>query len=715
MALSALKTIFAVIAVATLSYFAPGIGTAISAKLGITSAFLGSVIGSVVLAAGLYGIQALLGSNGRGTEMEAGKVNVRLPEPPRWLAAGRVRMGGGVLFAEFDDSGNFWYIIVHADSILTDDLQYYLDDIPITMDGSGYVLTKEFRLQSNKEKDPATSDGQGDPFIQIVTTTHTESNPTPPPIAALTAACPQWTSDHKLVGTTFSVIKMFALPIEHRYKIYKWRGAIGIGEPAVSIAGEWANVYDPRDGTQTLGDRTTYKPTDNSALIWAWFRTHPYGRRKPESSINWERIAEQATICDQIVTGLDGTTPRYRCGIAIPENKQRVIAEQEILITMDAQLVTDDDGRTWCRAGAWETPSLALYRNRDIVAMESVEARNGESDTQGVIVRYTDPAARYTVQPSAAWLNPLYYNADETPNFLTVDALAIYDHNQAMRVAKAIGMRSQPLHKIAPTVGLRGLRGRQERITNLNYDNTFSGDYEIVTPVEVDSTGLLCGMGMVPIDENRWNLLPGEESPKPVTSDGSTSASYPAIVGESVAYANGVITLTLPALPRPDAIYRAQYILTSAITGAANDPWLEMTVNGLSAVSGPVVEGSGYTVRYRYVTGSGGGPAWDSSTISPSITILPPTDLTATSGAGQVTVGYRNPLDARFSYARIYRNTTNNFGTATSIAGNRPGALLGVESYVDTIAPGTYYYWVRAFDASGNASAVVGPQTGISS
>src|SRR5690606_9524890 len=135
----------------------------------------------------------------------------------------------------------------------------------------------------------------------------------------------------------------------------------------------------------------TYKPSRNAALIWAWFRTHPYGRRKPESSINWDRIAEQADICDQIVTGLNGTTKRYECGIGIPEDKQRVIAEQEILMSMDGQIVFDDDGKTWCRAGHWYTPTLTLTRNRDIIAMESVEARNGESETQGVIVRYTDP------------------------------------------------------------------------------------------------------------------------------------------------------------------------------------------------------------------------------------------------------------------------------------------------------------------------------------
>src|SRR5690606_12921784 len=98
------------------------------------------------------------------------------------------------------------------------------------------VVQKDYRLQNNKNKDPATADGTGVGYIQIWTTSYSESNPTPPRISALDAAFPsKWTSDHRLVGTTFSVVKMGALPLEHRYKIYKGRGPLGLGEWAISL------------------------------------------------------------------------------------------------------------------------------------------------------------------------------------------------------------------------------------------------------------------------------------------------------------------------------------------------------------------------------------------------------------------------------------------------------------------------------------------------
>jgi hypothetical protein len=610
--MAVVKKIVGLIAFAALTYFTLGAGNVFVGL--VSSGFLATALGAAAFAVGSILIQKVLGSGRDTPTMDAGKVNVRIGEPSRWLNGGRARQGGGVLFAEFDASGNLWYLVVHSDSIMTGTPSYILDDVPVTLDGAGYVTHKDFRLKSNKEKDPATVDGEGDGYVRIWTTTYSETVPTPPRIAALDGAFPaKWTSDHRLVGTTFSVVMMRSLPPEHRYKIYKWRGPVGLGEPAVSIVADWSNVYDPRDETQTLGVRSTYKPSRNAALIWAWFRTHPYGRNKPESSINWERIAEQADICDQVVTGIDGTQKRYEAGVGIIDTKRRVDAEIEILLAMDGLIVFDDDGKSWCRAGYWYAPSLSLSRMRDIMAMESVEAQDGESDTQGVIVRYTDPAANYSPQPARAWLNPYYYDPLTTPNFLTVDILACQNHNQAMRLAKAIGLRSQPIHKIGPTVGLRGLRARQERIINLNYDNTFAGDYEIATPVELQGGGIFTGFGAVPVNANRWTLLPGEEQSQPVLDSADSGRVPPAAPsGLAATFVDSEIKATFDAPTRGDVTYDAQYILASSYTASDTDPWAPMSVDmaNSTAMSPQIVTGAEYLVRARAVSSSGLSSAW---------------------------------------------------------------------------------------------------------
>jgi hypothetical protein len=558
----------------------------------------------------------------KGTKQDASKVNVRITEPARWINAGTSRQGGGVLFAEFDAAGDFWYLIVHSDSILKNIEKYYFDDTEITLDGAGNVITNDFCL--NAKKEPYNGTGIRVPYFQIWTTTYTETNPTPPAIAALAAAFPtKWDATHKLVGTTYSVIKGKTLKLEDRSKIYKWRGPIGIGEPSFSIVGEWSNVYDPRDGTQTLGDRTTYKFRRNAVLIWAWFRTHPFGRNKTEDSINWAKVAEQATICDQVVVGIESTQPRYTCDAAVADDQERAAVEQTILMSMDAQLVFDDDGKCWPRVGYYEVPTLALSRNRDIVAMESIESSNQETAVQGVIVRYIDPASNYSPQPCAAWYHPDYYVPGTLANFSTVDILTVSNHNQAMRLAKAIGLRSFPPHSLAPTVGLRGLKARQERITNLNYDNTFAGDYEIISPVEVDPSGILCAFGIVPVDADRWTLLPGEERTKAGTGATSVASDITLATGVTVNSNNERMEATFDPPLRDDYHYEFQYIATADI---ATDNWFQMTVDMQNnfAYSDTVVGGLNFSVRWRTVTAAGRVSDWSDPATSGGVIDITP-------------------------------------------------------------------------------------------
>jgi hypothetical protein len=246
--------------------------------------------------------------------------------------------------------------------------------------------------------------------------------------------------------------------------------------------------------------------------------------------------------------------------------------------------------------------------------MESVEAQNGESLTQGVIVRYIDPDANFSAQPSAAWVNPIHFVPGETPKFLVVDILSCFNHNQAMRLAKSIGYRSQSAHKLLPTTSLRGLRARGERIANIQYDNTFSGDYEIVTQVEVDALGLFCSFGCVPIDENRFILFPGEEKRKPTRKDSKTESELILDLPQNVAvtYVNGRLEATFDSPERQDVRFLFQY--QSTASGPALDKlWLDFStqMENNIAFSVPVSNSVSYFIRYKAVTNGGRSTDWE--------------------------------------------------------------------------------------------------------
>lgn len=702
--LLAVVTIAAIIA---LNVYAPGLGAALGAAIG-TSAAVGT---SIVVAVGTLAItlgSALLSNALFGKKIDYGKqkVNVRLEDATRWINAGPVLQGGAAVFAEHDPSGNLWAVLVHCDSVMIGTPQYFLDSNLVTVNPTTrYVTTEDF-----------TDDGKQ--FWRIWTYTYTESDPTPPGATALAAAFPtKWPLvSHKLVGTTYSVICGNAIKIKNRYKVYKWRGPIGLGEPNIAILAQWSNMYDPRDNTQVLGDSTTYKPSNNPSLMWAWWRTHPFGRNKPESSINWDKVAEQADICDETVVGIESTQKRYECAIAAQDNVDRVSIEANIMLSCDGQLVFDDDGKSWVRAGKYEVPTLTLGRNRDIISMSSLVAQDGESETQGVIVRYLDHNANHTIQPSAPWYNPNYYVAGKGNTFLYVDVPTCFNHNQAMRIAKSIGMRSQPLQKIAPTTGLRGIRAMRERIVNITYDNEVAGDYEIISPVDVDESGFFCSLNLVPMDPDRFDLLAGEEKPRPNSSSSSGTTSLDMPVVTAIGYNNGRIEVGFDTPIRDDVTYEFQWIAQADWTDSDSDLWSDMTtdMDRLFAYSGSVDQTLAQYLRWRTVSAGGSSTSYyDPPYALGAGALLPATNLTVTGGVGSANVSWRNPNDLRFYSSDIYRGSTNVFGSATKIVDDYVGGVGQVQAITDTVAPGTWYYWVVAQDNSGLAATPTGPVSGV--
>jgi hypothetical protein len=107
--------------------------------------------------------------------------------------------------------------------------------------------------------------------------------------------------------------------------------------------------------------------------------------------------------------------------------------------------------------------------------------------------------------------------------------------------------------------------------------------------------------------------------------------------------------------------------------------------------------------------GEADGVAWDNG----GGAIDSATELTVTPSTGSAAVAWRNPASAKFGYSYVYRGTTNIFSAATQIAGPIVGGLGQVQMVTDTVATGTYYYWVRAFDNDGTPADPTGPVPGV--
>lgn len=178
----------------------------------------------------------------------------------------------------------------------------------------------------------------------------------------ITAAIPsEWTSDHRLQGNTYIVIRM-----------ERDDDAYPNGAPQdVSALIEGALCYDPREGGHDPDDPSTWEYTENPILHARWLLTGGsvinddttrlirYGLKESDDRIDDTYTIAAANVCDASVNIPDsGTEPRFKCGIELSCGESREEQLLLVLATCAGQAIYIRKWRLY--AAAYETPTHAL-------------------------------------------------------------------------------------------------------------------------------------------------------------------------------------------------------------------------------------------------------------------------------------------------------------------------------------------------------------------
>jgi hypothetical protein len=240
---------------------------------------------SVATTAVTYGASQLLAPKPRkgATSPAAAPANdqravpIAQPVPPRRLAYGACRIGGAYFFVE---NANPWLYIGTAlsDGRCETVEALYIGEEAVPIDGTGAAaagsryygrLSREFADGRTDQAASATLTGA---FPSLLDSTFRQRGVTRGAVALHWGADAQ---DHQVL----------------------WGDGV---HP--SYQGRWRWVYDPRDGTQSVTDATTWKYSDNPALCIADAMRHAWGVAVPQTAIDWDAVAAAATVCDATLT-----------------------------------------------------------------------------------------------------------------------------------------------------------------------------------------------------------------------------------------------------------------------------------------------------------------------------------------------------------------------------------------------------------------------------
>lgn len=237
--------------------------------------------------------------------------------------------------------------------------------------------------------------------------------------------------------------------------------------PDITTVFRGARVYDPRDPAQSFSDPNTWVWSRNSALVLAWYMTHPDGGRIPYAKMKWATWAAEADYCDRPVpifpTGTEPfarTDVQWHTGEAVRDVMARLQA------ACDATVWEDGDG-LW---NIWIAKDLAptvVLTDADISSITIEEGSGALAQFNSLTPSYMEPRENYQVIPAAPVTDDASIaTVGERPETISFKEVASF--NQSHRLAWRALKRNNPALKATITGGPSLLRCVGELVVSVN-------------------------------------------------------------------------------------------------------------------------------------------------------------------------------------------------------------------------------------------------------
>lgn len=677
---------------------------------GAGAAFLNGVIASTYISgfAATFAGRALL-ALGASALINALMPKPSLPSPSERFSTfaqsltymergyGTIKKGGPFGFRSgIVDNKRHWTVTIAAHPT-EGPVSHHLDLTEVTVDTDGDVLT-----------DPMAG------YVNLRTYTGDDAQQADPTLVAQFGG---FTASHDFARHSYAALWAKRPPSQDALEIYT-QGK----EPDYAPVWRMANtIYDPRSGLTGW--------TDNWALCFAHELVNTWGR-----TVDWDRVAIEADVCDQAVINRDGVTqPRWTFNSSFSSNATFEDVTAQFLSAADGFLWERSDGLVDFYCGRWIEPTLTLVAD-DFLSLGYSRGNIGLNPATEYFAQYTEPANGWRETPSAAWVVD-----EDSPR--VARALTIYgsaSHNQTMRAIKPLVAADRADIKLRATVGLAVfeiIAGRAEagiaaglahRFVAITHPLLPDTSYFEVTSLRLNADGFTGDIEMSQVTAASRSFDAASEEPAPPdynndeVSDSDAVDNITDLSGAAVSGTGGIAQIRWQ-WTAPDSSLTPVLRLRKQ-----GEEWQEMslTTSASEYTQTGLIDGQTYEAQIRARTAGYSTGDWkpDSpvSVVAVSNTTAPAAHTSfSTSVAGTtVTVDFTAPNDPNYYATRVYRADYSSgysgpFDSASSaLVRLEYGSPNAVDSWDDTaLSSGVYAYWIAPINASGIEGTLTGPQT----
>lgn len=658
---------------------------------GVSTAVIAANI--IVGAASLAATYALskLGSKRAPGERKAQEFQdtIRQAVAPRRRSYGTVMVSGPMAF--YEARGDFVYILVLMNEGTIEQIdEWHIADRQVVVDGSGDVLTPPYRLNNGAvvrlEWGLGFADQAASPMLR--------------------AAFSEWTTNHKLSGIAWTLMRLRKVPAENFQAIYNNT------TPSVRQVMRSSRVFDPRAENQILENPSTWRSSRNPVIQALDYMTNKRGMFLARDLFDVPTFSVESDICDATVPLKGGgSIRRYESSgtYELTEAPDQVL--ERILATCGGALYLRPDGKIGIEVDRWYEPEDVITE-RDIRAWDINSGVTRLQRYRAVRAKYTSPPHGYKEQTAAPVVLPS----------VTVSQAIIQDfdlpwvnHNQqALRLAKQKLYRDNADFSGTLTLGPTGLRligKRRFRLTAptlLDIDHAceikrWSVTADLTTVTVEFSTLSLTGYSFDPNTE--------EVAPSPLPPDTrelqelASPQNVRALSGKRGADMWSGVAWDMPATRvQPEFRFREQ--------GASVWGFLEVA-STRNFIEFEVTEDTDYEAEVRFVDGKGNITGWvstqwtavDDQTIPPA-----PTNFVAVGGAEYITASALQSTSSAALALEFFEDESSASSPPVSEAdaiGLREGQASGERTFESET--GERKVWAFARTVANNRSPTAGP------
>ena len=524
-----------------------------------------------------------------------------------------------------------------------------------------------------------------------------------------------WTTNHKLSGIAYLALRL------------EWDAdKFPQGVPNISAVIKGKKVYDPRIGSQSATDASTWTYSQNPALCARDYLVSSYGLAEDHTLIDSTTLEAAADLCEESIS-LDGggTQARYRLnGVIDTANQIRDNIEQ-MLSAMGGR-VTYSGGKYFLHGAEYIAPTVTFDEADCISDIQTQTKQSRRTTYNGVKGIFVSEEKNYKVLDYPAQISSTYATEDGDPIYLDMPLPFVTNNVQAQRLAKVALLKSRQQTVITMAVNLKGLRvkvGDTINVTNarLGYSSKV---FEVIDYSLAIADGGALAVNLTCIEtasalydwttSDQEDFLSGGELD---LYDGRTVANVTSLTATEIGLRgpDGRLKSTVELVwTAPDDAFIEFYTVRYNKNGTTE--YLEVQTREPRALLEGLDITSNYDFRVRAqnligVQSSGtsiNNRTLNGDTTAPSV----PTAVTLTAGINQITCEWTNPTDIDLAFVEVHVTTTS----ATPSVSATPTAKVGGEEYIASGLTGqvTRYFHIRAVDFSGNKSAYTTQQSSTS-